>query len=347
MASKASPALEISNEIQSPSTGAVICAAGLSSRMRSFKPMLYIGSQSMIRQIVEHFQAAGVSPIVVVTGYKASALKQHLDGTGVLLVHNARYASTHMYDSLLLGAKALEGLCDRFFFTPADIPLFHPHTLKILLDSGPGPAFIPTCQGKSGHPVLIDSACIPYLKQYQGQGGLRGALSGLPIPPERVEVGDEGILFDADNENDYYTMLKKERELSGKGRLRFELGLQMTVTEPFFSASSAQLLELIEQTGSIQTASSCMHISYTTAWKTVNHIEQQLGFAILERTAGGSDGGGSRLTGQGQRFLAAYQVFQSRVQTAGEEIFNELFMAGPPFLSKAAEPDRMSFSEIL
>lgn len=325
MISQASKVVDIHGKKQ-VSTGAIICAAGLSSRMRSFKPMLYIGSKSMIQLIVEHFQAAGVSPIVVVTGYKAASLKQHLEGTGVIFAHNARYATTHMYESFLLGVEALEGLCDRFFFTPADIPLFHPSTLDILLNSGPGQAFIPSCQGKSGHPVLIDSACIPYLKQYQGQGGLRAALSGLDTPPQRIEVGDEGILFDADNDNDYYTMLKKERELSGRGKLRFELGLQMTVTEPFFSASSAQLLELIEQTGSIQTASSCMHISYTTAWKTVNHIEQQLGSAILERTAGGTDGGGSKLTSQGHRFLAAYQRFQSRVQAAGEEAFREYFV---------------------
>ncbi len=323
MASKASTALKPHREHPSQTCGAVICAAGISSRMRSFKPMLYIGSQSMIRQIVEHFQAAGISPIVVVTGYKASALKQHLDGTGVLFVHNSRYASTSMYESFLLGAKTLEDLCDRFFFTPADIPLFLPSTLKALLDAGPGPAFLPCFRGKSGHPVLIDCACLPYLKQYSGHGGLCGALNGLSVPPKTVEVEDEGILFGADNDSDYYSMIKKKRELAAEGRPRFDFGLELTAAEPFFSPSSAKLLELIRQTGSIQTASSCMHISYTTAWKMVNHIEQQLGGAILERVTGGADGGGSRLTSLGDRFLDAYQLFQARVQAEGEEAFKD------------------------
>lgn len=306
-------------------TGAVICAAGLSSRMRNFKPMLYIGGQSMIEMIVNSFREAGVTPIVVVTGYKAACLEQHLAGCDVLFVHNAQYASTQMYDSFLMGVNALEGMCERFFFTPADVPLFHPNSLHTLQDAFSGLAAIPTLEGKSGHPVLISAECIPYLQQYGGEGGLRGAFGGLATPPVRIEVKDEGILLDADNDSDYYTLLKKERELSGKGSIHFELGLQMMVTEPFFSPSSAQLLELIEQTGSIQTASDCMHISYTKAWKTINHIEQQLEYPVLERVAGGSEGGGSRLTGRGFHLLSAYRAFYSKVQAAGEAACSECF----------------------
>lgn len=306
-------------------TGAVICAAGLSSRMRNFKPMLHIGSHSMIIRIITSFQAAGVSPIVVVTGYKAAALRQHLSGTGVILVHNEHYASTHMYDSLLLGLSALETQVSRFFFVPADIPLFHSRSLKLLMETHMEMAVIPTFHGKSGHPVLISSACIPYLKQYDGQNGLRGAWNSLPTPPVRIEVEDEGILLDADNDNDYYRLLKKERALSGEGILHFDLDLPLLVTEPCFSRSSALLLELIEQTGSIQTASDCMHISYTTAWKTVNHLEQQLGYSVIQRMSGGLDGGGSCLTAQGRRLLDAYQRFYSRMQAAGEQAFQECF----------------------
>lgn len=317
--------ITLTKTFSGPSTGAIICAAGLSSRMRNFKPMLYIGDKSMIRLVVDSFQAAGIAPIVVVTGYKASCLRQHLEGTGVLFVHNENYAFTHMYDSLLIGLDALEGRCDRFFFTPADIPLFHTQSLQRLLERDEGPVSIPTFQGKSGHPVLIHSSCIPYLKQYDGRDGLRGALNGLTVPPARIEVEDEGILLDADNDNDYYNLLKKERQLSGRGKLHFQLGLQMIVTEPFFSPSAAQLLELIEQTGSIQTASDCMHISYTTAWKTVNHIERQLGFPVLKRMAGGLEGGGSKLTDYGRKLLSAYLAFLSKVQAAGEEAFQEFF----------------------
>ena len=48
--------------------GAVIVAAGMSSRMGDFKPMLNIGSISIAQRIVATFHQAGVSKIVVVTG---------------------------------------------------------------------------------------------------------------------------------------------------------------------------------------------------------------------------------------------------------------------------------------
>lgn len=331
----------VNQKIQTNATGAVICAAGLSSRMRNFKPMLHIGSHSMITRIITSFQAAGVSPIVVVTGYKASALRQHLSGTDVIFVHNEHYASTHMYDSFLLGLSALESQVSRFFFVPADIPLFHSRSLTLLMETYAETAVIPAFHGKSGHPVLIHAACIPYLKQYNGQNGLRGAWNSLPIPPIRIEVKDEGILLDADNDNDYYHLLKMERALSGQGMLHFELDLSLLVTEPCFSRSSALLLELIEKTGSIQTASNCLHISYTTAWKTVNHLEQQLGYSVIQRISGGFDGGGSCLTDQGRRLLTAYQRFYSRMQEAGEQAFQECF---DEIMAAAKKHEKMSFS---
>ena len=59
-------------------TGAVIAAAGMSSRMGKFKPMLSIGAISIAQRIVATFQQAGVSRIVVVTGYRAEELEWHL-----------------------------------------------------------------------------------------------------------------------------------------------------------------------------------------------------------------------------------------------------------------------------
>ena len=48
--------------------GAVIVAAGMSSRMGGFKPMLNIGSISIAPRIVATFHPAGVSRVAVVAG---------------------------------------------------------------------------------------------------------------------------------------------------------------------------------------------------------------------------------------------------------------------------------------
>ena len=49
-------------------TGAVIVAAGLSSRMGDFKHMLNIGSISIAQRVIATLRQAGVGKIVVVTG---------------------------------------------------------------------------------------------------------------------------------------------------------------------------------------------------------------------------------------------------------------------------------------
>jgi CTP:molybdopterin cytidylyltransferase MocA len=63
-------------------TGAVIVAAGLSSRMGAYKPLMEIGGVSVARRVTGAFTGAGVSPIVVVTGYRADELEAHLSANG-------------------------------------------------------------------------------------------------------------------------------------------------------------------------------------------------------------------------------------------------------------------------
>ena len=65
-------------------TGAVITAAGMSSRMGDFKPMLNIGSISIAQRVVATLRQAGVGKIVMVTGYQALQLERHLAGNGIV-----------------------------------------------------------------------------------------------------------------------------------------------------------------------------------------------------------------------------------------------------------------------
>ena len=97
--------------------GAVIVAAGMSSRMGDFKPMLNIGSISIAQRIVATFHQAGVERIVVVTGYNAQQLERHLANNGIVFLRNENYASTQMFDSAKIGLSYLKDKCDRILFT--------------------------------------------------------------------------------------------------------------------------------------------------------------------------------------------------------------------------------------
>ena len=59
-------------------TGAVLVAAGLSSRMKDFKPMLPFGTSTASRHMIGMLKSLKADPIVVVTGYRAEELEAHL-----------------------------------------------------------------------------------------------------------------------------------------------------------------------------------------------------------------------------------------------------------------------------
>ena len=66
--------------------GALIVAAGMSSRTGDFKPMMNIGSISVAQRVVATLSQAGISKIVMVTGYNATMLERHLSGNGIIFL---------------------------------------------------------------------------------------------------------------------------------------------------------------------------------------------------------------------------------------------------------------------
>ena len=305
-------------------TGAVIVAAGLSSRMKEFKPMLCLGEKTVIEHTIGALKAAGVSPITVVTGYKGDILRRHLAEAGVRFADNPRFAQTQMFDSVLIGLADLEGLCDRVFLMPADVPLVESNTLRTLMETGEELAR-PLYGGQTGHPLLVSMSLVPGLRSHNGERGLKGAVESLGLAIEDVPVTDEGILLDADTPEDYKRLIHLEAVRRGRGSLRMELHLQLGMEEIFLTPETAQLLEMVENTGSIQNACGCMHMSYSKGWKAINRIEKELGFPVLLRTAGGADGGGSALTERGRNLLEAYQKLQNETREHAQALFAAIF----------------------
>ena len=76
------------------SYAAVIAAAGMSSRMGRFKPLLELGGKPMIRHIADTFRTFGVEKLIVVTGNNAETLEKALPGDDIEFVRNERYAET-------------------------------------------------------------------------------------------------------------------------------------------------------------------------------------------------------------------------------------------------------------
>lgn len=198
-------------------TGAVIVAAGMSSRMKAFKPMLSLRGSTIIKTVISSLRSAGVGEIAVVTGNKAGLLTEHLSATGITCLYNPNYETTEMFDSAKIGLNYLKDRCDRIFFLPGDVPLFSKRSLKILtaeMDRDGCEILMPVHDGKSGHPILLDNSVIPFLVSYQGSGGLKGAIDYFPGLKRTIQLDDIGMTLDADRPEDY------ERLKDYAGRLR-------------------------------------------------------------------------------------------------------------------------------
>lgn len=194
---------------------AVVAAAGLSSRMGAFKPLLPLGSAPLLARTLAPLRAAGASPIAVVTGYRTSELEARLRAEDLRFVHNEAYAATDMLASLRLGLRALENGFDRVLLLPGDAAGILPETVRRLLKT-PGEALRPAFGGRPGHPVLLSAAAAGALCAYDGPDGLRGFLKAAGV--RNVETNDPGVLLDADTPADYEKLcaLWRRREEIGR-----------------------------------------------------------------------------------------------------------------------------------
>ncbi len=305
--------------------GAVIAAAGMSTRMKQFKQLMKIGDMSIAERVIVNFRRAGVQDIVMVTGHNAEALEKALRDFDIRFVRNENYASTEMFDSVKLGLANVPEGCDRVFFCPVDVPFFTDETVTEeirQMDRNPDVlAVLPTCSGRDGHPLLIDAKIIPHILAHSGERGLRGAYESLPAGSVlRIEVDDEGAVIDADTREDYQKLV----DLHNRRILHPEVRVTFASTTSFFGPGTVDLLKEIDRCGNVRDASAKCGFSYSKAWTIIKGCEEKFGYEIVERQAGGQTGGTARVTDKGHDLVAAYEELEKEVAQFAEEKFRKL-----------------------
>lgn len=186
----------------SEKTGALVLAAGMSTRMKGYKPLMDLDGISMIKRVILGLKKAGADPLVVVIGYRGEDIRKHLQGEEIIFVENPDYANGEMFDSVRLGLERAAKLCRRILVVPGDVPLISVEAIEKVMASG---AFLarPVYGGRPGHPVMIDSDLAEQICRHRGDGGLKKAMEGLGIPIEDIPVEDPGIYLDADTPEEY------------------------------------------------------------------------------------------------------------------------------------------------
>jgi len=86
-----------------------------------------------------------------------------------------------------------------------------------------------------------------------------------------------------------------------------------------------QLLEAIEQNGSISAAADGMGVQYRLAWDRLDEMETGLGVRLVERQVGGPGGGGARLTEAGRDYVARFNRFAEAIDAVVADHFSATF----------------------
>ncbi|MEY8878403.1 MAG: TOBE domain-containing protein [Leptothrix sp. (in: b-proteobacteria)] len=94
-----------------------------------------------------------------------------------------------------------------------------------------------------------------------------------------------------------------------KGRIALETPLGAVLSD-----SRIRLLEAIERSGSLNRAAREVPLSYKAAWDALDTMNNLAPEPLVERSTGGSGGGGTRLTDYARRLIALYRAMESAQQ---------------------------------
>jgi molybdenum cofactor cytidylyltransferase len=180
--------------------GAMILAAGRSTRMGANKLLVPLDGVPIIRHVVCAALASRARPVVVVTGNQRAEIEAAVAGLDVRLVHNPDFAAG-MSTSLRVGIAAL-GDVEGALICLGDMPRVtaaHLDALVGAFDPSQGAAIVvPTFERKRGNPVLWARRYFGEMAGLTGDVGARSLLERHADDITFVAVEDAGVLVDVD-----------------------------------------------------------------------------------------------------------------------------------------------------
>lgn len=92
----------------------------------------------------------------------------------------------------------------------------------------------------------------------------------------------------------------------------------------------ADLLQGIDELGSIAAAGRALSMSYKRAWQLVDDLNKSFTAPLVRASKGGGHGGGAKLTAHGKQVLMLYRDIERKTQrNAAGEIKRLQVLAGP------------------
>ncbi len=187
----------------------VLLAAGEARRFRKAagaqgpvtKLVAHHAGKPLVRHVAEAALAAGLSPLIVVTGHAQDAVSEALHSLAFTAVHNAAYASG-MASSLKAGLAAVPADAPAAIVLLGDMPLVSAALIAQLTEAFEqrprALAVVPVHEGVRGNPVLLSRALFAQIMELTGDAGARQVLRGRDADIIEIAVNEPAARIDID-----------------------------------------------------------------------------------------------------------------------------------------------------
>jgi len=181
--------------------GAIILAAGRSTRMGSNKLLEDLNGKPLVRHVAEAALASKARPIFIVSGHQPERLSVALEGLPLAFIHNPDFADG-LSISLKTGIATLPAEVTAVIVLLGDMPLISSMAInEVIMAFEAAPekiAAVPVYGGEWGNPVLLSQALFAEVARLQGDAGARKLLQGRAGDVLEVPVASDAVLIDLD-----------------------------------------------------------------------------------------------------------------------------------------------------
>ena len=202
-----------------PNIGAIILAAGMSSRMGKPKLLLPFKGAPLIKYPYMLAQQNALQPIVCVTGRYDEQITNVLAPVeqNVTLHYNSHYESG-MASSLKAGIRAVTGKVDAVMIFLGDQPLVPNKVVQTIISqyraSEEAIKIVrPLFGQRLGHPILFDSSLFDEFETLQGDEGGKSIIQRHRNAVKLLQFPNSDWGIDIDTEEEYLTLLKRTEDI--------------------------------------------------------------------------------------------------------------------------------------
>ena len=200
-------------------TGAIVLAAGASTRMGRQKLLLPFAGTTVMAHVVRELFAARVAGVVIVTGFEPERIHAALADSRVSFAHNPGYAQG-MLSSVRAGLAAAPPSWGAALIALGDQPLIRTAHVSALLGEHAqtsGDILVPGHAGRRGHPLLLPRRYWLEAATKHDESGLRGLLHAHADSVRVIELGTDDVVLDMDTPDDYARAIARASERDREG----------------------------------------------------------------------------------------------------------------------------------